>query len=364
MSKNKILVAISGGIDSAVSALILKQKGYEIIGCFLKMHEFSESSLLDAKKVCDFLEIDLKIIDITTDFSNIIEQNFYDEYLAGRTPNPCVLCNKVMKWKGLVDVANDLKIEKIATGHYAQIKFNEKTQRFSILKAANLPKDQSYMLWRLPQEYLSRTIFPLGEFENKEIIRNLAKKNEIPIFAKTDSQDICFIDDNDYRKFITEFSQNINEKNDWKGDIILAGKKIGEHNGYPFFTVGQRRGLGIAYKTPLYVKKIDAKNKIVEVAELENTFSAGLIGSEINFIGALDFENNLENLKKEQEFFVKIRYKDSGRFAKCKIEENEFGEKKLIVTFNEPVSSVAIGQSVVLYSGNELVGGAIISEIF
>ena len=356
-NNEKILVAISGGVDSATTALLLKQRGFDVIGCILQMHNFSQTNIQEAKRICDFLDIELKIVDVSKSFDDIVKQNFYDEYLKGRTPNPCVLCNRKLKWKSLIEIADQLNIEKIATGHYAQIKYDVSTKNFSIFKSVDAKKDQTYMLWKLPQNFLSRTIFPLGDVASKEYVRNFAQMNKLPNFDRTDSQDICFIPDNDYRSFIKNFylknnSTTVDNFDDWKGDVILNGKKIGEHNGYPFYTVGQRKGLGIAYKTPLYVKKIDAISKIIEVAELENTFSQDIIGTEINLIKNID-------LHKERTFWIKVRYKDLGRFAECKIENEQ-----LIVHFEKPVSSIALGQSVVLYSDDELIGGAIINEVF
>jgi len=358
MKQEKILVAISGGIDSATTALMLKQKGFEVVGCILQMHEYSQKNIDDAFVLCSQIGIELTVKDVTTDFKNTVKEYFYQEYLSGRTPNPCVLCNKKLKWKSLIDVADSLNIEKIATGHYAKIKYDAEQNRHTILKSNDNKKDQTYMLWQLPQEYIKRTIFPLGEFENKDTVRHFAQKNALPFFDnvfsknKKDSQDICFIDDNDYRKFLNEYSaQNNKMENISQGEIVLDGKIIGRHSGYPYYTIGQRRGLGIAYKQPLYVKNIDAKNNIIEVAIFENTFSQGLIASEINLI-------KYAHLPAEKDFLVKIRYKDSGEIANCKVFDN-----KLIVNFHKPRSAVTVGQSVVLYEENDLVGGGVIEEV-
>jgi tRNA-specific 2-thiouridylase len=352
MKKEKILVAISGGIDSATTALMLKQKGFEVVGCILQMHEYSQKSIDDASILCDKIGIELTVKDVTVEFKNTVKEYFYQEYLNGKTPNPCVLCNKELKWKSLIEVADNLNIEKIATGHYAKIKYDAEKNRYAILKSNDNKKDQTYMLWQLPQEYLKRTIFPLGEFENKDTVRHFAQKNNVPFFDKNDSQDICFIDDNDYRKFLTEYSaQNNKTEKITQGDIVLDGKIIGKHSGYPYYTVGQRKGLGIAYKQPLYVKNINAKKNIIEVAIFENTFSNGLIASNINLI-------KYDVLPTDKDFLVKIRYKDFGEIANCKMIDN-----KLIVNFYEPRSAVTVGQSVVLYEDNELVGGGVIEEV-
>jgi tRNA-specific 2-thiouridylase len=347
--KKNILVAMSGGIDSAVTASLLKQSGYDVIGCILKMHQYTENAIKDAKVIANAIKIDLIVEDITKQFA-IVKENFYQEYLNGRTPNPCVLCNKKVKFKTLLEIAYKNNISNIATGHYASVKFNDNLNKYIISKAKSVEKDQTYMLWRLSQDELSRLKFPIGDtFASKTDVRLFAEKNAIPFFNKDDSQDICFIPDGDYRKFIDDFSQN--ENNIKEGDVIIDGKIIGTHKGTPYYTIGQRRGLGIAYKEPIYVKRIDTENNIIEVATLKNTYSNGLISDDFNIIV-------YDNLP-EKEYNVKIRYKDIGKLATAKVEAN-----KLVVNFTEPRSSVALGQSVVLYEKDVLVGGGIISKVF
>lgn len=354
MDKEKVLVAISGGIDSAVAAISLIQQGYNVIGCILKMHEFSQSSIADAEKICQQLNIELVVKDIVNEFSQIVKKYFYEEYLKGRTPNPCVLCNKELKWDSLINVADELNIYRIATGHYARTRFNPESNRYLISRSNYIQKDQTYMLWKLPQEFIRRTIFPIGEFGNKEAVRQFAKLNDIDIYDKGDSQDVCFII-NDYRDFLREYSagtvhQIIEEIG--QGDIILDGKVIGHHIGYPYYTVGQRRGLGVAYKEPIYVKKINAENNTIEVATVDKMFSYSLVATDINFI-------KYDTLSTAKDFLVKIRYKDKGRLANCSVMDNN----ELLVNFYEPCSSIAIGQSVVLYDGDDLVGGGIIESV-
>ncbi|MCL2040270.1 MAG: tRNA 2-thiouridine(34) synthase MnmA [Bacteroidetes bacterium] len=346
----KILVAMSGGVDSSSTALMLKNSGYEVIGCFLNMHTNNQQAIQDAKLVSEFIGIELIIKDISQKFLEIVKDDFYKEYRNGRTPNPCVLCNKEIKFKELFSIADGKDIKLVATGHYANRIYDEKNKKYILKKSKNLTKDQTYMLWRLGQNELERIIFPLGEYTNKSDVRIYAEDQKLPVFDKKDSQDICFIPSNDYHDFIKEYSASINDII-LDGDVIINGKSIGKHKGIPYYTIGQRRGLGIAYKEPIYVKQIDVENNIIEVATLENTYSKGLIAADYNII-------NDEKLK-EGVYNIKIRYKSKEKLGTIS-EQNG----RLIVNFNEPISSIALGQSVVLYDDDVLIGGGIISEVF
>lgn len=350
--KEKILLALSGGIDSAVAALLLQKLNYEVIACTIKMHTYSNQAIEDAKKVCDFFNIKHIVIDATTDFKNIILENFYNEYINGRTPNPCVLCNHKIKWAYIIKEADKLNIKHIATGHYASIKYYKKTNRYSIICSNDINKDQSYMLWKLPQNFLSRTIFPLSEINSKQEVRDIALNNNLPSFEKSDSQDICFIPNNDYCNFLENIKTETEQiKHITSGDFIFNNKKIGKHTGYYKYTIGQRRGMGLSYSEPLYVKEINANTKQIIVDIEKNLYSTGLIANSINL-----FKDNLDTFE-EKEYIVKIRYKDYGKPAHCKIADN-----KLIIKFTEPRKAVTCGQSVVLYDNNELIGGGIIEH--
>ncbi len=345
-----------------MAALLLKQANYEVVACTVRMHD--NTDLVAAESVAKFFEMDFIVKDSLENFQNIVLQDFYKEYYSGRTPNPCVLCNKKIKWKTLIDTADALGITKIATGHYATIKYYEELDRYVVGASVDSTKDQTYMLWRLPQEYLSRTIFPLGKINSKLEVRKIAAENNIPSFDKGDSQDICFISNGDYRLFLQTYLENnkkinINFNKDFdikpqlSGNIILYDKIIGKHSGTYNYTVGQRRGLNISYSEPLYIKSINSVKNEIEVGLEKDLYNSGLIASNINLL-----KYTSENFP-QKEYIVKIRYKDNGKPAICKIINN-----KLIVEFNEKRKSITPGQSAVLYENNEVVAGGIISESF
>jgi tRNA-specific 2-thiouridylase len=348
----KVLVAASGGVDSSSAILLLRERGYDVVACILRMHEYAQSAIDDCHRVCDAIGVPLIVEDVSDSFRNIVKRNFVEEYLRGRTPNPCVLCNQKVKFKSLLDTAQKLGIEYIATGHYANIALNEQTGRYTLRTAEAINKDQTYMLWRLQQDILSKLIFPLGNFTTKDSVRNFAHDSNIPVFDKGDSQDICFLPNNDYVSYISDAANDFNIAFETTaGDIVLNGAIIGKHTGYTHYTIGQRRGLGIAYKEPLYVKSIDAANNIVEVATIKDTYVSGLIADEVNLQKYSDLPHN-------SQFIVKIRYKDIGKPACCNMIDG-----RLHILFSEPRGGVALGQSAVMYEGGELVGGGIISEV-
>ena len=349
MNKKKVLVAISGGIDSSITALILKNGGYEVIGCFLNMHTHNQQAINDAKIVSEFIGIECIVRNIKKRFLEVVQNNFYNEYRNGRTPNPCVLCNKEIKFKELFSLADERGIKLVATGHYANKIYDEKNGKYILKKGKDLSKDQSYVLWRLEQKDLERIMFPLGEYSSKNDVRVLAEEQKLPVFDKKDSQDICFIPSNDYHSFIKDYSASINDKIS-DGDVLIDGKVIGKHKGIPYYTIGQRRGLGIAYKEPIYVKRIDIASNTIEVAKLEDTYSNVLVADDYNIISGEKLKEGLYN--------IKIRYKSREKLGTA-VEHNG----RLVVNFNEPISSIALGQSVVLYDNDTLIGGGVISEV-
>ncbi len=362
MNKNRVIVAMSGGVDSSVAAALLVERGYEVIGITMKTWGFMEvggapkyesgccslDAIFDAKSVAAKLGIPHYTVDFTGAFEKSVINNFVEEYLNGRTPNPCVLCNRKIKWEELLKKADSLDAYYVATGHYARTFLYEKTNRFALQRSADDRKDQTYALWGLTQESLSRTLMPLGDFTKTEI-RKLAEKYELKTANKPDSQEICFVPDNDYARFLKEKApEKINAIPE--GDLIYHGKVIGKHRGYPFYTIGQRKGLGVAIGKPLYVKRIDRKNNIVEVADKEEIGKQELTAGEVNLVAA-------NALRAGQNVWAKIRYSDKASPAKI----TKATGKNFSLKFEQPKNAITPGQSVVLYdeSGIVLAGGII-----
>lgn len=350
-NNKKVLLGMSGGVDSSVAIILLQEQGYEVEGLTFTQtkaptdsnHKFVE----DAANVASAFNIRHHIADISDDFRNIVIKNFIDEYMHGRTPNPCALCNPQIKFKILNDYAKRLDISYLATGHYAIVKHHPAINKYFLTQPRDIKKDQTYFLWRLTQEQLSKIIFPLGNYEKSEI-REIAEHHNITVKDKPDSQEICFIPDNDYRKFLRE---NTNKNLDNSGDFVLRDKKIGIHNGCAFYTVGQRKGLGLSYSEPLFVKSIDAKDNVIYLETSENIYNSRLIADSINML-------KYDTLDEDKIYSVKIRYRDPGKPAKCKIIDD-----KLSIEFLEPKKSIAIGQSAVVYENDDIVCGGIIKSV-
>ncbi len=361
--KKKCLVGMSGGVDSSVSAALLLEMGYEVEGLTITPFRIdpncrqseteksccSAKSMQDAHNICELLGIKHHLIDLTEEFKEKIVSKFIYDYLSGKTPNPCVLCNPLIKWEALTKIAEKYSCDFVATGHYAKINFNEQNQRYYITKGKDSTKDQSYFLWKLSQKQLSKTIFPLSNFSKTEI-KEIAVKLDFNIEKKPESQEICFIPDNNYHNFLENNVLDI-EKKISKGNIVFNGEIIGQHSGSPFYTIGQRKGLGISHPKPLYVKSIDAKENVLVVAEDDDISSISLIASELNFQKYIEIEE-------EKIFNVKIRYKDKGSDAKCKMLANG----TLRIDFLEKKKAVTPGQSIVIYEDNDLLAGGIILE--
>jgi tRNA-specific 2-thiouridylase len=361
VQNNKVIIGLSGGVDSSVAAALLIEQGYEVVAATITPIKFTEScrasdnaksccsysSTIDAANISETLGIRHILMDLSGQFNDTVINNFIAEYIHGRTPNPCVLCNRLIKWQELLNKADAMGFDMLATGHYARIRHDESTGRFVISKGRDLKKDQTYVLWKLTQEQIARTIFPLAELTKTET-REIARKYNLTVSEKRDSQEICFVTDNNYHNFLNTNIPDVLH-GIGKGDLVFHDKIIGKHEGYPYYTIGQRRGLGVSNPEPLYVKSIDPKNNVVEVGLEDELYSSNLLADNVNLI-------KYSNLNTETLLTAKIRYKDEGSPAKCFIDEDGF----LHVEFLEPKKAITAGQSVVLYEGEELVGGGII----
>lgn len=360
--RTRVLVGMSGGVDSSVAAALLLEQGYEVIGVTIKTYNYEEvggnvgnessccslEGINDARRVCLLLGIPHLVVDFTEPFRQQIIEGFVEEYFRGRTPNPCVRCNRAIKWAELLRKADALGAEYIATGHYARLFYDADRGRYRLLCGRDTRKDQSYALWMLPQEFLARTLFPLGEL-TKEQVRQEAQRRGLPIAQKAESFELCFVPDNDYRRFLRQYAPERSER--LRGGIILRdGRPVGRHEGYPFYTIGQRRGLGISAPEPLYVLDILPQDNVLVVGPESQLYHQGLVAREVNLVA-------VEALPPEGiRCTAKIRYKDEGGMATAWQDT----EGRLWVRFDTPRRAITPGQSVVLYDGQELLGGGVI----
>lgn len=354
-------MAMSGGIDSSVSAILLHEQGYEVVGITMKTWDYAASggskketgccsldSINDARGIAVDKGFPHYIIDIREEFGNHVIGNFVEEYLAGRTPNPCVMCNTHIKWEALLKRADMLNCEFIATGHYANVR--EENGRYVISKGADDWKDQSYVLWGVSQECLSRTMFPVGKFRKPEIREMALEMGFTELANKSESYEICFIPDNDYRSFLKRQVPGIEDKLANGNFVTSCGKILGKHNGYPFYTIGQRKGLEIALGEPMYVTEINPETNTVVLGSIDELKRQEMWVKDVNFI-------KYASLDDSKEAVTRIRYKDKGTYSTL-----EQKGKTIKVTFHAPVSAVAPGQSAVFYEGNDVIGGGFIAK--
>ena len=348
--KEKVLLGMSGGVDSSVSAILLKKAGYEVIGCTMNLlDEPNDEAINDAKKVCEKLGIEHHVFDCKKEFRCHVMYTFISEYENARTPNPCVECNQYLKFGIFYDRAKALGCKYIATGHYAKKEYSEKYKQYVLRKSNEEKKDQTYFLYTIPREKIEYILFPLQDNVSKEDTRALAEEYGLEIANKKDSQEICFIKDDDYQRFLKEHMQ----KQPQKGKIVLTtGEVLGTHNGLINYTIGQRKGLGISYKEALYVVKLDIKKNQIIVGTEKELYSDQLEAMNVNWI--VNVENKLEE---GLECFAKIRYRAKEAKAKV-IKEDE----AITVVLQEPQRAITQGQSVVFYDEDGIVlgGGKIV----
>ncbi|GAA4436693.1 tRNA 2-thiouridine(34) synthase MnmA [Ravibacter arvi] len=365
MSKNgRILVAMSGGIDSSLAAVMLHEEGYEVIGMTMKTWDYAGSggtkketgccsldSINDARNIAVQLGFPHYILDIRNEFGDYVIDHFTGEYLEGRTPNPCVLCNTHIKWDALLRRADRLDCEFIATGHYANIR--QENGRHVISKGIDSTKDQSYVLWGISQESLQRTKLPLGHLRKTEIREMAGERGFVELVNKSESYEICFVPDNDYRGFLKRRIPTLEAEVAGGNFISTDGKVLGKHEGYPFYTIGQRKGLGIALGRPVFVTEIRKETNEVVLGDMPDLYKDGMVVQRLNLQKYPAIEGTIDSV-------TKVRYKHEGAPATLLQE----GPDKITVNFHDAVSGIAPGQAAVFYEGDDVIGGGWITKSF
>lgn len=360
MAKKKVMVGMSGGVDSSVAAALLLKQGYDVIGVTMQIWQdkseerqrveggcCSLSAVDDARRVSNKLGIPYYVLNFKSIFEEKVIDYFKNEYFKGRTPNPCIACNRYVKFDAMLNKAMAMGIDYIATGHYARIVYDDLSGRYLLKKSVTERKDQTYALYNLTQEQLSKTLMPVGDY-TKDKIRQIAKELGLPVATKPDSQEICFVEDNDYGRYIRENT----DYDIVPGDFVdTKGNKLGRHKGIVYYTVGQRKGLGIALGKPMYVLEIDVHNNRIILGDETEVFSKALICDDLNFI-------SIDKLDGEMRVKAKIRY--SAKEADATIQPLGNGQAKVV--FDSPQRAITPGQSVVFYDGDIVVGGGVIQK--
>ena len=358
MSKGNVMVGMSGGVDSSVAAAILLDKGYDVVGVTMQIWPdmgeerqkteggcCSLSAVDDARRVAERLGIPYYVLNFKDVFQEKVIDYFKEEYIRGRTPNPCIACNRYVKFEALLQKAVSMGMDYVATGHYARTEYDQHSHRYLLKKSATAAKDQTYALYTLTQEQLSRTLFPIGDY-TKDRVREMAREIGLTVASKPDSQEICFVEDDDYGRFISENSSFEVKHGDF---LDISGKKLGKHKGIIHYTVGQRKGLGVSFGKPMYVVSVNPDENTVVLGEEKDVFTGSLTASDLNFI-------SIDGLKNQMKITAKIRY--SAKEAVARLDPVDEG--RVMVEFETPQRAITPGQSVVFYDGETVVGGGVI----
>lgn len=358
MEKKKVVVGMSGGVDSSVAAYLLKEQGYDVIGVTMQIWQDEErtveeenggccglSAVDDARRVANDLGIPYYVMNFKKEFKENVIDYFIDEYLNGRTPNPCIACNRYVKWESLLKRSMDIGADYIATGHYARIDKLD-NGRYSLRRSATLAKDQTYALYNLTQEQLKHTLMPVGEY-TKDEVREIAERINLRVANKPDSQDICFVPDGNYAEFI---ETTLDKKIPTGNFVTLDGKVLGQHKGITRYTVGQRKGLGLALGYPAFVIEIRPETNEVVIGTNEDSMSIYVRANRLNFM-------SIERLEGEKRVWAKIRYNHKGAWCTIKMTD----EDEVLCTFEEQQRAITPGQAVVFYDGEHVLGGGTIT---
>ena len=342
--RKKVLLGMSGGVDSSVSALLLQEQGYEVIGVTMQLLDKENiESINDAKKVCQKLGIEHHVVDLKKVFKERVIENFISTYMCAKTPNPCVECNKYLKFGELFNIAKQFECDYIATGHYARIEYSNIYNQYVLAKSKSKLKDQTYFLYDIDKKILPNIIFPLSDFDDKNEIRKIAEERGLEIAQKKDSQEICFIENNNYIEFLQKQNPG---KTIERGNIVLKnGKILGTHNGLIHYTIGQRKGIGISYQEPLYVIKLDSEKNEVVVGTEKELYSKELTAKNLNFLVDINLQEGIE-------IQAKVRYRANPAKATLKV-EGDFAK----VVFEQEQRAITPGQSIVFYMDDIVLGG-------